>query len=410
MKKILTLLCLFTAYNYVLADTIELEIGERYNLKNLKSNLWIEDPSILKVDKSKIPKFVTATQLGQSDLRSDNKHFSITVNPVGYKKSKKQWTNTFEKHFNQLFVSNCEGLFCLKGKITSFTEFTKAINIIKTHDSQIYFAFAASSEIKKQIQNWYAEKQRQLNLTPTAIQFSEPWVLDLKNDQLSSQFADWGLKTVINKNKVDLADNIEIDVKIVEVKSEFMRTLGIQWPNQYDARAIHFDNIILNTTVSERRGDMKILANPKLVCRSGKAAEFFAGGEFPIKMFSKEYGSVTWKKYGITLNFKPVVDPQGNMSIQIDTEISSIDKSKEVDGVPSLHTHKVSSYFDLMSSQTIVLSGLIKNESGLSKEGLPYLTDIPILGLLFSSQNYLDNKTELAIMVTPRLMRPSYEH
>ncbi len=92
------------------------------------------------------------------------------------------------------------------------------------------------------------------------------------------------------------------------------------------------------------------------------------------------------------------------MSVELETNVSSIDKSKTVEGVPALHTHKLISHFDLAESKTIALSGLIKNESGESSEGLPYLAQLPILGSLFSSKDFLENRTELVILVTPKLM------
>ena len=137
-------------------------------------------------------------------------------------------------------------------------------------------------------------------------------------------------------------------------------------------------------------------------------SQFFAGGEFPlITLAGKDNRQiVNWKKYGITLNFKPLVNSVGQMSLAIETEVSTIDKSKEVQGIPALLTHKVSSFFDLVESKTIALSGLIKNESGLSNSGLPFLKSLPLLGKLFSSEDFLENKSELVIFVTPQIMEP----
>ena len=94
------------------------------------------------------------------------------------------------------------------------------------------------------------------------------------------------------------------------------------------------------------------------------------------------------------------------MSIELETEISSIDKSREINGIPAIHGHKVVSQFDLIQSKTIALSGLVKNETGTAREGLPFLGQIPVLGKLFSSEEFLENQTELVIFVTPELMEP----
>ena len=153
-------------------------------------------------------------------------------------------------------------------------------------------------------------------------------------------------------------------------------------------------------------GAGKVLASPNLLCRSGKEAEFFAGGEFPIKV--KSFGSqdVIWKRYGVILKVKPRADAQGQMSIAIQTEVSTLDQSVAVDGVPGILANRIESHFDLRRPRTIALSGLFKHETGNSTSGLPGLARIPILGKLFGSEDWMDHKTELVIFVTPEVLPP----
>jgi pilus assembly protein CpaC len=103
---------------------------------------------------------------------------------------------------------------------------------------------------------------------------------------------------------------------------------------------------------------------------------------------------------------KPLADFQGAISLEIQTEVSLIDMANAVEGIPGLKTNMVKSHFDLPGRRTIALSGLLKQELGESKEGLPYLTRIPILGALFSSQKFLKQQTELVIFVTPEIHVP----
>jgi pilus assembly protein CpaC len=113
---------------------------------------------------------------------------------------------------------------------------------------------------------------------------------------------------------------------------------------------------------------------------------------------------VVWKKYGIVLKVKPLADALGQMSLQIDTEVSSLDPAKAVEGIPAIITHHVSSYFDLRKPQTIALSGLIKNEEGQNSEGLPWLSRLPVLGPLFASKEFRENRSELIILVRPEIV------
>jgi pilus assembly protein CpaC len=113
-----------------------------------------------------------------------------------------------------------------------------------------------------------------------------------------------------------------------------------------------------------------------------------------------------WKKYGIMLNVKPKADFSGKMSISIETEVSSIDMSHAVDQVPALYTNKIQSHFELNGPRTIALSGLIKSDQGENSSGLPGLSRIPILGSLFSSKEFQDNRTELVVFVKPEVISP----
>ena len=130
-----------------------------------------------------------------------------------------------------------------------------------------------------------------------------------------------------------------------------------------------------------------------------------AGGEFPVKFVNYKVKEVIWKKYGIFLKVKPVADSSGRMTIKIETEVSSINQI--IDGIPSLLTHRVSSTFDMNESRTIILSGLLKEQSHETSSGLPFLGQLPILGPLFSSQKFLNERTELLVFVKPEILENS---
>jgi pilus assembly protein CpaC len=94
------------------------------------------------------------------------------------------------------------------------------------------------------------------------------------------------------------------------------------------------------------------------------------------------------------------------MSIEIETEVSALDTAHSYEGVPSIVTNRMQTHFDLTKSRTIALSGLIKSDVGKSSSGLPGLSSLPILGPLFSSKDFRDDRSELMIFVTPEVMKP----
>ena len=205
---------------------------------------------------------------------------------------------------------------------------------------------------------------------------------------------------------LELEPMIKVQITIAEIKKSYTLKYGIRWPNGYAAQVLpnNIDPITLNLEALESKGEGKILAHPSLLCRNDKEAEFLAGGEFPIKIVNYKTQEISWKKYGILLKVKPKADLLGQMSVAIETEVSSIDNSRTVDGIPALFTNKVQSFFDLKEKQTIALSGLIKSEQGKSQEGLPLLSQIPVLSSLFSSKDFMENRSELIIFVTPEIV------
>jgi pilus assembly protein CpaC len=154
-------------------------------------------------------------------------------------------------------------------------------------------------------------------------------------------------------------------------------------------------------------GDAKLLAEPTLNTRSGDTAKFLAGGQFPIPV-AQGNGAITieLKDYGIKLNIDPVADDMGNIQSMIQTEISTLDFSVAVNGVPGLLTRKTDTVINVKDGETIVLSGLVNSDISTSVSKVPWLGDIPILGELFKSTDFQTQKTELVIFVTPRVIAP----
>jgi pilus assembly protein CpaC len=106
---------------------------------------------------------------------------------------------------------------------------------------------------------------------------------------------------------------------------------------------------------------------------------------------------------------RPKADFQGTISVELETEVSLIDMANAVEGVPAIKKSSVKSHFDLPGKRTIALSGLLRKELGESSEGLPLLSQIPVLGRLFSSKNYLNHRSEMVVFVTPEIQTPDLD-
>ncbi len=220
----------------------------------------------------------------------------------------------------------------------------------------------------------------------------------------------FGIEVDVSGADLTVAPLVRTRVILAEVSKSFSQDIGVQWPAEYKAQLLPrfkgSDDLMVALRALEARGHAQILASPTLLCRSGGTAQFHAGGEFPIRMISRNARDVVWKQHGVILNVKPQADFQGAISLEVETEISILDMAHAVDGVPAVKKNRVKSQFDLPGKRTIALSGLLRQELGESKEGLPFLTGLPVLGPLFSSQKFLNHQTELVVFVTPEIHAP----
>ena len=163
----------------------------------------------------------------------------------------------------------------------------------------------------------------------------------------------------------------------------------------------------------EQKGVARSLAEPNLVALSGDTASFLAGGEYPIPV-AGSFGQVTvdYKKYGVGLAFTPTVLGRGLINLKIEPEVSQIDTTHTVSvtngvAVPALIVRRASTTVELRDGQSFVIGGLLQSDNQHQIEQLPWLGSVPVLGTLFSSKSYQNNETDLAIIVTPHLVRPA---
>lgn len=155
------------------------------------------------------------------------------------------------------------------------------------------------------------------------------------------------------------------------------------------------------------QGKAWVLASPQLSVRSGGEATFLAGGEVPIVIPSVlGVTQVEYKEYGVRLNIKPSVNSQNQISTSVMAEVSRIDPSVAVQGVPGFLTRRTESEINLRNGETMVISGLIDSSAAKTADKFPLLGDIPIIGRLFRSDGFRGQRTELVVFVTPRIVAP----
>ena len=165
----------------------------------------------------------------------------------------------------------------------------------------------------------------------------------------------------------------------------------------------------------QQRGDARILAEPTILAGNRDTANFLAGGELPIPIAQGGLEGVSritilFKEFGIRLRFVGEVLSDDLVKLNVRPEVSSLDYGNAVTvsgiRIPAFRTRRVESTVDVRPNQSIIISGLFNEEREKVRTGIPLLSDIPILGALFSSTRFLRNESELLVIVTPYLIEP----
>jgi pilus assembly protein CpaC len=177
---------------------------------------------------------------------------------------------------------------------------------------------------------------------------------------------------------------------------------------------IHFGAVI---EALESKNLLQILAEPNLIAVNGKKASFLAGGQFPFPIVQPGQGftavTISFKEFGVKLDFTPVIMPNGNIHLTVAPEVSTLDfaDALTISGftIPALSTRKAETEFELRDGQSFVIAGLIDNRVTDIWNKVPGLGDIPILGAFFKSKSIQKSNSELMVLCTVHRVSPNTE-
>jgi len=259
-----------------------------------------------------------------------------------------------------------------------------------------------------------------------------------------------GAEKVVNSITVRGRDQVMLKVTLAEVQRSIIKQLGIDLSANlnYGTAVVNFTNrtpFTANTAplvpgnalttsfgatpsvqatlrAMESAGVVRTLAEPNLTAISGESATFISGGEFPIPTgvtcqptagggIGQCVQTVSFKKFGISLNFTPVVLTEGRISLRVMTEVSEVSTENSLTGgaggttIPSIKTRRAETTLEIPSGGALAMAGLIQEQTKQAINGLPGLAQLPVLGTLFRSRDYVNNQTELMVLVTPFIVR-----
>jgi pilus assembly protein CpaC len=262
-----------------------------------------------------------------------------------------------------------------------------------------------------------------------------------------------GADKVVNNIAVRGRDQVMLKVTVAEVYRTIIKQMGIDLTANmnYGTAVVNFTNanpftaygrpLVSNNTLGtsfgatpsvtatlramESAGVIRTLAEPNLTAISGEAATFIAGGEFPVPAgYSCDPTThvcttqLSFKKFGISLNFTPIVLTEGRISLHVMTEVSELSNDNSITlaqsvtnstvnsiTIPSIKTRRAETTLEIPSGGSMAMAGLIQDQTKQAINGLPGLTQLPVLGSLFRSRDYLNSQTELMVLVTPYVVR-----
>ena len=259
-----------------------------------------------------------------------------------------------------------------------------------------------------------------------------------------------GSEKVVNSITVRGRDQVMLKVTVAEVRRDIVKQMGIDLSASMNAgnTIVRFNNsnpftannaplvpgnglltsfgsmpsVQATLRAMETAGVVRTLAEPNLTTISGESATFISGGEFPIPTgvscqtttagaIGQCVQTVSYKKFGISLNFTPVVLAEGRISLRVMTEVSEVSPENALTGgaggttIPSIKTRRAETTLEIPSGGSMAMAGLIQQQTKQAVSGLPGVDQLPILGALFRSQDFVNNETELMVIVTPYVVR-----
>ncbi len=253
---------------------------------------------------------------------------------------------------------------------------------------------------------------------------------------------------VVNGIAVRGRDQVMLKVTVAEVRRDVIKQLGIDLSGSFNygtavvnmntqnpfsatgqtlsntATSGSWQGITATLRAMDRAGVLRTLAEPNLTAISGETASFVAGGEFPIpnglscdttKSPPVCQAQIDFKKFGVSLVFTPIVLAEGRISLKVMTEVSDLSTdnaltlavpgSTQTLTIPSISTRRAETTVEIPSGGSLALAGMIQEQTKQQINGVPGLMQLPILGSLFRSRDYINNQTELMVIVTPYVVR-----
>ena len=275
----------------------------------------------------------------------------------------------------------------------------------------------------------------------TAVDLANEYIAQATTVVTSTSTVTTGGGLIVNTIKIAGEDQVMLQVKVVEIQRDILKQWGVNFGAALNSGSFAFNLSNINPFINvelrrqqgygagftdgtsnftsiiramETDGVLHTLAEPNLTAVSGQSASFKAGGEFPYQTCqisaNQRQCTIEFKEYGVGLDFTPTVLTEGRINLKIHTAVSELSQPQTgsmypAGGVPALVNRAADTVLEIPDGGSMMLAGLIRESTRTNINGTPGLRQLPVLGALFRSREFINNQTELVVLVTPHIVR-----
>jgi len=341
-------------------------------------------------------------------------------------------------------VSTSGRAIVLKGEVSNEVVYDKVLDIAQTHLPPKPPAALAQPTTNI---NVTARSGAQTRLPTTGTAFAGGGQLAFNEETSLTEADRWGdkrkIEGIIDLLVIKEVRQIELDVIVAEVALDKLREVGLDFqtftrhtnlnsflgsnsgfPSRLFIEEENSGRLIFGNATTgifnyasgsfaltalyralQNKDITEILAQPRLVMKNGRSGGFLAGGEFPVVASTDERFEVDFKPFGVRLDFVPTITWSERIDLKVFPEVSEIDQSIAVQGIPGLRVRRTVNRVELKEGESLVIGGLLDRRILKDLTKFPLLGDVPILGALFRSTRFRNQESELVFIISPRIVR-----
>jgi len=359
--------------------------------------------------------FIQGKRVGTSVVTHDSSATLV------YVLSRSHW-NLLERIKNQL--SQYEGLtvhvedekIVVEGELYRLSDWIDLRKLIRSDQENFLFRAKIWPDLIEETKAHFKGLAQQRGLTADEMSLAPQATLIAPKDRVaaySQVFKPYGFIVLPSEDLVPAGLQIRMHVTLAEVLKSNSHKLGFDFQDSQSIQLLpkFSTSKEFSTTLMalESAGQARTLARPTLLTRSGSEAEFLSGGEFPVKVGSRYKYEVNWKRHGLWLKLKPTADGAGKIRLAMNIELSSPQPENSTDAIPSLRATRLQNEIDTRNGATVALAGLARKFIGQSRDQIPGLGDIPLLGSLFGSDSFQRHQSDLVIFISTEIQPPTLD-